>query len=466
MKQAEIPGTSIAIVQNDEVIYLKGFGVRELGKTEPVTPDTLFMLASGSKPLTTLMMATVVDDGLMQWETPVIELLPSFAVGDSELTRSLTMRQLVCACSGIQLNETIFFISGFPNATAMIQSLKTATPTAKPGEKYLYSNLIFSTGGYIAGHAAGGSENDLDAGYAAAMKSRVFDPAGMTRTTLSMDRVKALGDYALPHGRNLNYNYQPLPLSAENFVLSSLPAGGIWSSASDISKLMIPLMNAGAAPDGNWIVSTENLAKTWEPQIKMDEEGESYALGWMISDYQGERLVHHSGNSMGFSTELVLVPESKLGIVILTNAESASAFTTAIRQRFLELAFDQPIQYDTDLQAKVRESETRVLDFASKLDPGIDEQALAAYTGTFTNPELGTITIWIESDKLMMQTNGFSSELRRHSGQTTPTYFLSDPPLAILAFWYFRFETDANGHPMVLLYETQIPIHFAFEKQQ
>jgi hypothetical protein len=169
---------------------------------------------------------------------------------------------------------------------------------------------------------------------------------------------------------------------------------------------------------------------------------------------------------MGFSTDLVLVPEANLGIVILTNAESATNFTNAIRQRFLELAFDQPMQYDTDFQSGLKESRTRVVTFASKLEPVVDEQTFEPYLGRFFNPELGEMTIRIESGRLIVQTGGFTSELRRYADQSTPKYFLSDPPLATLAFWYFQFEMDNDDHPTVLLYETQIPFHFVFEKQE
>ena len=144
MQVAQIPGMSVAVVEHGKVIYVEGFGVRELGKNDPVTPDTLLMIGSSTKPLTTLMMATVVDDGLMQWDTPATSILPAFAVGAAARTAQLKMRHLVCACSGIPGDDTPLFLSGLQTAEDLIQSMRAITPVAEIGEEY---QTLFTTHG-------------------------------------------------------------------------------------------------------------------------------------------------------------------------------------------------------------------------------------------------------------------------------------------------------------------------------
>jgi len=466
MQLAKVPGMSIAIVQQGDVIYIKGFGVRELGKDYPVTPDTLMMIGSVSKSLTSVMMASVVDDGLMQWDTPVTSILPTFAVGDPKLTQELAMWHLVCACSGMPGKDAALFLFGMDRAEEMISTLQYTEPISILEKQFNYSNTMYAVGGYIAGLAAGGASEDMDAGYVAAMQERVFDPVGMTSTTASLDLVQDFGNYAVPHGLDLANQYQPMPLSAERFVLSVKPSGAIWSNANDMSRLMTALLNEGTVPEGEQIVSAENLHKIWEPGVTV-ERGDNpsyYGLGWFIEDFHAERIIHHSGGSMGFSAEFAIVPESGIGILILTNAESAGDFVYNLRNRFLELAFDLPSEYDAEFRRNLESNEKAILDFADKLQPGFDEQAIASYLGTFSNPEIGEITIRNENGKLILSSGGLTSELRQILGYGDSIFTISEIPLVTLGQLIFQFKLDTNGEPIILLHEKMVSKPYVFEK--
>jgi CubicO group peptidase (beta-lactamase class C family) len=464
MGLAEIPGMSIAIVQNGEVIYTKGFGVRELGRNEPVTPDTLMMIASSTKPLTTLMMATVVDDGLVSWETTVTSILPSFAVADPDLTRRLAMRHLVCACSGMPGKDSALFLSDLKSAEDLILSMQVIAPVSEFEKEFNYSNQMVAAGGYVAALAANGPGDDLGAGYVAAMQERVFDPIGMTHTTLSIAKVQAGDNYARPHGLDLTSHYQPLDLSAEKFVSSVLPAGGVWSTANDMSRLLVTELNQGIAPDGKRIVSVENLSKTWEPQVEIKKGTASYGLGWIIEDYHGMRLIHHSGNSMGFSADFALLPAAGLGVVVLTNAEGAGDFVHAIRYRLFEIAFGFPSQHDAVFKKDLDASRKGVADFAKILLPIIDAQAISPYLGTFTNDELGDINLSMDDGRLMMVTGGLTSELRQLSALGRKVFAVYDVPWVVLGQWTLQFETDSKGNPKISLFEKGVYEPFVFVK--
>jgi CubicO group peptidase (beta-lactamase class C family) len=245
MQKAGIPGAAVVLVQGDSVIYLNGFGLRELGKSDLVTPQTLFMLASASKPLTSLMMAALVDDGKLAWYTPAKDILPGFKAGNGELMAKLTFHHMICACSGWQGDRSdIFFRASVP-AEEDVRSMADIPPVGEFEKVYIYSNHLVTAAGYLAGYAAGGSRDDLWQGYADAMQTRVFDPLGMAHTTLSIEAVQASGDYALLHGKTLDYIYQPMSLSVEHAKIPDAPAGEIWSSAGDMTKVLLLELDQG-----------------------------------------------------------------------------------------------------------------------------------------------------------------------------------------------------------------------------
>jgi CubicO group peptidase (beta-lactamase class C family) len=466
MELAGVPGMAIAIVQHGEVSYARGFGVRELGSNTPVTADTLMMIASVSKALTSVMMATVVDDGLMGWDTPVTSVLPAFSVGDPELTEDLAMRHLICACSGMPGKDAALFISGMDRAEEMINTLRFTEPVAILEKQFNYSNTMFAAGGYLAGLAAGGPANDLDAGYISAMQERVFDPVGMTNTTVSVDLVENSDNLALPHGLDLANQYQPMPLSAEDFVLSVKPAGAIWSTANDMAQLLLTLLNEGVSPEGERVVSAENLQELWQPGVVVagGSDPVHYGLGWFIEDFAGTRIISHSGGSMGFSADFVLVPQSDVGIVILTNGESASDFVYNLRRRFLELAVGLEGQQDAEFRGNLESREMAILDFAGRLQPGFDEEAMTPYLGRFSNPEIGDITISNEEGKLSLSGRGLTSELRQLSGTNETILTVSDIPLTTLGQLIFQLKLDSKGEPIILLHEKMVSRPYEFEK--
>ena len=203
MERFNIPGAAVAVVQEDEIVYANGFGVRELGKADMVTPETLMMIGSITKGMTTMLMATLVDDGLMDWDTPVVEVMPTFALADPELTQKITVRNLVCACTGVPRRDFEMILNYDElSAEDIVESLATFELFTDFGEAFQYSNQMVATGGYVAAAAAGAEYGSLYNGYVQAVQERVFAPIGMTSTTLSFDEVQASNNYGNPHSLN------------------------------------------------------------------------------------------------------------------------------------------------------------------------------------------------------------------------------------------------------------------------
>ncbi|MBN1965845.1 MAG: beta-lactamase family protein, partial [Anaerolineae bacterium] len=344
------PGAAVAIVQDGEIVYSNGFGVRELGSEEPVTPETLFMIGSTTKTLTTLMMAMLVDEGAFAWDTPVVDVLPGFAVSNPAITQAITMENLVCACTGVPRRDAeLTFNAEDLTAEGVIESLATFEFFTDFGEAFQYSNQMVAAGGYIAAIAAGAEYGHLYDDYLALFQARVLDPLGMTASTFDFDTVTASGNYAMPHSRNLVYEQGVLPLAVEQLFLAPLaPAGALWSNAEDMARYMIMLMNDGVTADGTHVVSSENLHHLWEPQVPINAEA-SYGLGWIVGSSKGLYTLSHGGNTLGETSEFAFLPDVGIGVIVLSN-EQGSLLNGPVAARLFELLYEQ--EPEADAQAE------------------------------------------------------------------------------------------------------------------
>jgi CubicO group peptidase (beta-lactamase class C family) len=224
-----VPGAAVAVIQGGEVAYLRGVGVKERGDTRPVTPDTLFIIGSITKPINTMLEAALVDDGDLSWNTRLVDVLGQFAAGDRTMTERLTVRDAFCNCSGLPGRDLErYFKTGKLSPDETITALAGVAPVASFGD----NNLLVAAGGYIAGAAAqGGGVDDVSLAYDAAMQQRILSPIGMRRSTFDPAVVRADGDYALPHAADLSGDLRPMTIEAEHDVLAPVrPAGGLWST--------------------------------------------------------------------------------------------------------------------------------------------------------------------------------------------------------------------------------------------
>jgi CubicO group peptidase (beta-lactamase class C family) len=203
MRELRVPGVAIGIIQGGKVVFADGFGVRELGKREKPGAGTMFMVASNTKALTTLMLGKLLDEKKLTWETPVTSLLPTFKLGDAETTRQVLVKHLICACTGLPRQDLEWLLE-FKEATAAstMASLATMQPTSTFGQMFQYSNPMAAAAGYMGGHVA---YPDLEMGkaYDEAMRTRVFEPLGMTSTTFDYGKALA-GDHASPHAPDVD----------------------------------------------------------------------------------------------------------------------------------------------------------------------------------------------------------------------------------------------------------------------
>lgn len=437
-----VPGASIAIVQDGEVVYREAFGVTELGGSEPVTPETRMMIGSTTKPMTTMMLATLVDAGIIEWDMPVVEIMPSFAVADPELTPLITVENLVCACTGMPRRDLeLIFNADALTPQGIVDSLAGVEFFTPIGEVFQYSNQMVATAGYAGAVAVHGQGADLLDAYVSVMADRVLEPVGMEDSTFSLDEVVAAGDHAMPHGLTLDGEYVEIPLEMESWAMTTAPSSALWSNVDDMSRLMRTMLAGGVAPDGIVVVSEGNLWHTWEPRVAVTSDV-SYGLGWFVESYKGQRLIHHGGNTLGFSSDFAFMPDAGIGIVILTNGQGATLFTQAVRYRMLELAFGLEPEIQAQVEAILEgEAEASVVDTGvptpaaipvTGMEP-VDPDRFAPFLGEWENEALGRVTLELEDGQLYLDAGEFRTalyELPAGLESMSITLFVTaDPPL-------------------------------------
>jgi CubicO group peptidase (beta-lactamase class C family) len=467
-----VPGAAVAVVQDGQVVYLQGFGVREVGSDAPVGPDTLFAIASTTKAFTSAMAATAVDDGSLSWDTPVVDMLPDFAFADPTLTPRVTEADAFCMCTGIPGRTwQIVFNANRMTPEHLIASVADMPVTAPFGEEFQYNNQIYAIGGYAATRAAGGAHDDLNHPYQQAMRDRILNPIGMTHSTFTLDQVLAGDDYTHPHVTDLDGNTVPISLltTAHLAETGAGPSGALWSNAREMARWLQTQLAGGVAPDGTRVISTANLLRTRAPRVPIppdpgapaliNDASHSYAMGWEVGEYKGQALIHHSGSILGFNSQVTFLPDAGLGIVILTNGGlGAKPFTLAARFRLLEMLFNQPEEYDAIAVQSVQEQLSALAAFQSQLRP-IDAAAVAPYQGRYTNPAMGDVLLSLQDGRLVLDTGGYRSELQAQvdDGGHMTGYGLADPPpggpgLSV------TFRTGSDGRPeMVLTAEGEVP---------
>jgi CubicO group peptidase (beta-lactamase class C family) len=464
--ETTIPGAAVAVVQDGEVVLLKGFGVRELGQPAPVTADTLLRIGSVTKSFSSLLTAILVDAGRLSWETPLLELLPTFAVADPALTSRLTVRDAFCACTGLPRRDLEYQLRARElTPELMIDGMARLPLTAPYGEKFQYNNQLVAAGGFAASVADGGSPADLGRDYAIALRDRVLNPIGMARSTLSLSEVVAGNDYAVPHARDISGALHPMPvLEDDSWIVPVAPTGALWSSAREMARYVQTELNRGLSPDGIRVVSAENLERTWQPSVAIPTGSGAapeiaaifghYGLGWFVGSYGGQRLIWHSGATLGFSSLVTFLPEANLGVVILTNGSGAAdVLNYAVTFRLLELLFDQPAAFGAVFTTFLTAEREQHAERASQLGD-VDPVAVAPFLGRYANADLGELTLALQAGTLLLTVGGFRSVLRPRLDTEAPAtaYLPVDSPFGSgLSPMTVGLEPGAGGQPRVTL---------------
>ena len=337
-KTLGVPGVALGIVQDGRVVFAGGFGTRELGDAKPVDGDTLFMIASNTKALTTLLLAKEVAAGKLTWDTPVTSLLPTFKLGDADTTRRVLVRHLICACTGMPRQDMEWlFEFGAMTPESALATMATMRPTSKFGELFQYSNLMAGAAGFTAGHVLF-PDMELGAAYDRAMQTVVFDPLGMSATTFDFARALA-GNHAGAHAPDVDGKPAHAVMAVNYAVIPLRPAGAAWSSVRDMLKYVQMELSEGLLPDGSRYIPKEPLLERRVAQVPVGKD-ETYGMGLMVDTTYGVPVVHHGGDMIGYHSDMMWLPGQGVGAVVLTNGNPGWILRDQFQRKLLEVLFD------------------------------------------------------------------------------------------------------------------------------
>jgi CubicO group peptidase (beta-lactamase class C family) len=426
MRQLGVPGVSIALIDQGKVVYQGGFGVRELGKPERVDENTVFMAASNTKGMTTLLLSELVDQKKLKWDQPVIEVYPSFKLGDADTTKKVLIKNLICACTGLP-RQDMEWLFEYKNATpeSEIALLGTMQPTSKFGEVFQYSNLMAAAAGYIGGHMVY-PDRELGAAYDAAMQQMIFDPLGMKSTTF--DYAKALaGDHATPHGDDIDGKPSVASMDINYSILPARPAGAVWTSAADLSHYVQLELTQGKLPNGKRLVSAENLLMRRAPQVQLGEDA-SYGMGLITDHTYGVQVVSHGGSMSGFKSNWWALPEYGVGAVLFTNADNGGMLEGPFSRRLLEILFDGKPEAEADITSRAAAHKAQLAKERERLVVPAAPDIVAGLAKHYTSKELGDLEVRSSNGATIFDLGEWKSSVASRKNDDGTTSFITIDP--------------------------------------
>lgn len=434
LHELKTPGAAVALIDHGHVVFEGGFGVRALGKSEPVDAHTRFMIASNTKAMTTLLLAKLVDQGKLRWDEPVTEAYPAFRLGNAATTRQVLIKHLVCACTGLPREDMkwIFTTARGTPAQNTFTELAATQPTSKFGEVFQYNNLMAAAAGFIGSHVAY-PNLEIGAAYDRAMQTLIFDPLGMSETTF--DYGKALsGDHASPHAIGLDGAEHLASLDLDYEIRPYRPSGGAWSSAHDIIKYVRDELDEGKLPDGRRLVSARNLLQRRVPSVPLGEHI-WYGMGEIVDQTYGVTVVSHGGDLMGYRSNWYAIPEAGVGAVVLVNSDEGAPLVEAFGRRLLEVLYDGKPLAEGQVKAGAAAQTQAATKLRELLSDPPDAIAAAALAHRYHSPDLGRIQVRAEGREVVFDFGPWKSRTAtRKNPDDSITFVTIDPGVPHVGF--------------------------------
>lgn len=418
LKDWNVPGMGIAIIENDSVVFAKGYGVTDVTTSEKVNENSLFCIASNSKAFTAASIGTLVDKKKLKWDSKVTEFLPWFESYSPYVTEQFTVRDLLCHHSGLETfsGDLIWYASNYSREDVVKRS-KYLKPIYGFRSHFGYSNIHYSAAGLVVEKITGKTWEQY-------VKENFLLPLGMNRTLTSISQISSTTNVAKPHN-NVDGKLIKIPfVNWDNIA----PAGALISSVSDMSKWLRLQINEGVW-NKDTLLSKSVINEMWSMQTPEGVRTESfknmqlkhfvgYGLGWGVMDYKGYKVVSHSGGYDGMISQTAFVPELKYGFVILTNSNNylpAALFNQLLDEYIYTEEKDWSAKYlDFVAKRKQIDKETKTKEEAARNKNSKPTLALTDYVGTYTGTMYGDAQVYLENGKLKIKfapTSLFEGEL-------------------------------------------------------
>ncbi|MEP6926279.1 MAG: serine hydrolase [Ginsengibacter sp.] len=476
LKTFDVPGIAVAVVKDGKIIHAKGYGVRSLNTMQKVDENTLFGIASNSKAFTVAALGMLVDEKKLKWDDKVTDYIPEFRMYNPYVTEEFTIRDLLTHRSGLGLGAGDLMF--WPDSSSftkkdMLHNLRYLKAVSGFRTKYDYDNNLYVVAGEVLARVSGMSWENF-------IQTRILNPLGMTATAPSFKLLKDKSNVIDPHA----------PVDGKVTVIrrdwneTANAAGGIYSNLADMCKWVIMQMNNGKYGDGSdkKLLSEDVHEDMWAPQTIIDVRGPSpynthfasYGLGWFLSDVKGYKQVTHTGGLAGIVTQVTLIPEMKLGIIVFTNQQSGAAFT-AITNTIKDSYFGMPA---TD---RVKQMHDRVLageanakkitgdiwkDIETQQKSSSAKTDINNFTGTYTDKWFGDVSVSVKNGKLWFDSKKsflLTGEMLPYKGNTFVVKWIDR---SLDADSFVMFDLDNNGKASHMTMKPISPLtDFSFDFQ-
>jgi CubicO group peptidase (beta-lactamase class C family) len=441
-----VPGLAVAIVKDDKIVFAKGYGVRTLGRPEPVDEHSLFAVGSTTKAMTAFALALLVEEGKVKWDDPVVKHLPAFQLSDPYMTRQLTVRDLLTHRTGIGNADYLWYATPY-DWNEIFRRMRYITPASSMRSQYVYQNLMYATAGAVVAAASGMPWDEF-------VKRRILEPLGMRETLTGMRGLDAQPNVAMPHldiddtVRTIRYR------NLDNIA----PAGAVNSSVADMAK-WIRFQLDSARLGGKRLVAASIFDELFTPQFVVPMASyypgaklagahfTAYGLGWFLQDYRGRKVAMHTGSIDGMTAIIGMLPEERMGVIVLANLDHAEV-RHALMYRAFDLYLGGPQRdWSSELKKVYGAQETRARNAERQRDarrvmgtrPSL---ALDAYTGTYSDSLYGTAVVRVEDGTLVVDIGPYFHGVLEHWNYDTFRARWSDPALGRSLL---TFTLDATG---------------------
>lgn len=472
----DVPGIAVAVVKDGKVIHAKGYGQRSLAGRAMVNENTLFGIASNSKAFTAAALGILVDEGKLQWDDKVIQYIPEFKLYNPYVTDEFTIRDLLTHRSGMGLGAGDLMM--FPDSNNftrkdIIHNLRYLKPVSSFRSKYDYDNNLYIVAGEIVGIVSGTPWEEF-------IEQHIMQPLNMTYSKASISRVTDRNNMIAPHAP-VDGKVKPIAI---DWSETANAAGGIQSNLIDLSKWIIMQMNHGKYGDdlSKTLFTDKVHEEMWAPQTLMPVNAAppynthfaAYGLGWVLNDVKGYKQVSHTGGLAGVVTQVTLLPEMKLGIIVLTNQQSGAAFvsiTNTIKDSYLGITGMDRVKQMHD---RVVSNETAAKKITDSIWAAIKEQQknnttaidLGNFTGTYTDKWFGDVTVSIKNGKPWFDSKRspkLSGEMLYYKGNT---FVVKWNDRSMDADAYVQFNLDKEGRAQAIKMNAISPLtDFSFDFQ-
>jgi CubicO group peptidase (beta-lactamase class C family) len=409
LKDWNTPGAGVGIVVKNHLVFARGYGYRDYGKKLPVTPNTLYQIASNTKLFTTIAVGMLVAEGKLDWDKPIRQFVPVIQFANEDLNNSVTIRDMLSHRTGISRHDLIWYKSDF-SRKELFERLKYLEPSQPLRQGFLYNNMMYAASGYIIEYLTGQTWENF-------VRERIFKPLGMNNTIFSIQEMTKKADCFVPYNekRDTTLLYQ-IPYYEEAQGIG--PAGLIISNIDDMSKWLIALMNDGTYNDKQ-VIPAEAVRASLAPSIALPNSqlenrgyGELldpvYGMGRWFASYRGHFFTYHGGDLDGIHSQFSCMPYDSIGVIVFVIGDHSAPLYNIISYNIYErlLGLDQTPWSERRLQdrnnARKQNKAGREKAGAERIANTKPSHPLEDYTGEFEHPAYGILKVTREDSLLQM----------------------------------------------------------------